>query len=328
MSDDPYDILGVARTASQDEIKKAYRALAKKLHPDLNPGDASKEAAFQRLGNAYEILGDEEKRRRFDAGEIDASGQERPQRQYYRQYAGADPQGRYDSSEGYADFGDLSDVFGDLFGGRARHAAGAGGQGGRTGSGGGFGGGFGGAGFDARGGDLRYAMEVDFLDAARGAQRSITLPDGGSIDLTIPAGLRDGQTLRLKGKGQPGLGKGPAGDAYVTVTVRPHPLWTRDGNDLEIEVPITFDEAVLGAKVEVPTVSGSVSMRVPKGASSGDRLRLKGKGIAPSRGEPGDQYVRLKIVLPKRIDPEMEALAERWRAASRFDPRESLRRET
>ena len=272
MSDDPYEVLGVAKTASQDEIKKAYRKLAKTLHPDLNPGDKSKEAAFQRVGNAFEILGDAEKRRRFDAGEIDASGQERPQRQYYRQHAGADPQGRYDSAEGYADFEDLSDVFGDLFGGRTRR-----GGTGRAGFGTGTAGGFGSSGFDARGGDLRYAMEVDFLDAARGAQRSITLPDGGSIDLTIPAGLRDGQTLRLKGKGQPGLGKGGAGDAYVTVTVRPHPLWSRDGNDVELELPITVDEAVLGAKVEVPTLSGSVSMRVPKGASSGDRLRRVGR---------------------------------------------------
>ena len=322
MSDDPYEVLGVAKTASQDEIKKAYRKLAKTLHPDLNPGDKSKEAAFQRVGNAYEILGDAEKRRRFDAGEIDASGQERPQRQYYRQHAGADPQGRYDSAEGYADFEDLSDVFGDLFGGRTRR-----GGTGRAGFGTGTAGGFGSSGFDARGGDLRYAMEVDFLDAARGAQRSITLPDGGSIDLTIPAGLRDGQTLRLKGKGQPGLGKGGAGDAYVTVTVRPHPLWSRDGNDVELELPITVDEAVLGAKVEVPTLSGSVSMRVPKGASSGDRLRLKGKGIAPAKGDPGDQYVRLKIVLPSTLGPEIEELAERLRARGGFDPRASLRRD-
>ena len=316
MSDDPYEVLGVARTASPDEIKKAYRKLAKTLHPDLNPGDKSKEAAFQRVGNAYEILGDAEKRRRFDAGEIDASGQERPQRQYYRQHAQADPQGRYDSAEGFGDFEDLSDVFGDLFGGRAR----------RGGAGPGGFGGFGG-GMDARGGDLRYAMEVDFLDAARGAQRSITLPDGGSIDLTVPAGLRDGQTLRLKGKGQPGFGKGGPGDAYVTVTVRPHPVWTRDGNDVELELPITVDEAVLGAKVEVPTISGSVAMRVPKGASSGDRLRLKGKGIAPARGEAGDQFVRLKIVLPPTLGPEIEDLAERLRARGGFDPRASLRRD-
>jgi len=314
-NNDPYAVLGVAKTASQDDIKKAYRKLAKALHPDLHPGDKAKEAEFQRVGNAYEILGDPEKRKRFDAGEIDASGQETPQRQYYRQYAGSDPQGRYESGAGYADFEDMSDVFSDLF---RRHAR----------QGGGAGAGFGQANFDARGGDIRYNMEVDFLDAARGARRSITLPDGGPIDLTIPAGLRDGQTLRLKGKGQPGYGKGPAGDAYVTISVRPHPVYTRDGNDIEIELPVTFDEAVLGAKVEVPTLSGPVSMHLPKGVSSGHRLRLKGKGIAPAKGTPGDQYVRLKIVLPKKIDPEMVKLAERWRDAAGFDPRESLRRNT
>lgn len=314
MSDyDPYDILSVSRSASQDEIKKAYRKLAKRLHPDLNPGDKAKEAEFQRIGSAYDILGDPEKRKRFDAGEIDISGQEKPQREYYRQHASSDPQGRYDSSAGYADFEDLSDVFSNLFGRRARQSGGSG---------------FGADTFDARGGDARYSMEVEFLDAALGAKRSITLPDGAKIDLTIPAGLRDGQTLRLKGKGQPGLGKGSAGDAYVTVSVRPHPLYTRDGNDIEIELPVTFDEVVLGARIEVPTISGPVSMNLPKGVSSGHRLRLKGKGIAPARGKPGDQYLRLKIVLPKKIDAEMEQLAERWRALAGFDPREALRRET
>lgn len=320
--DDPYDVLGVSKTASQDEIKKAYRKLAKALHPDLNPGDKSKEAEFQRVGNAYDILGDADKRKRFDAGEIDASGNETPKQQYYNQYAGADPQGRYESSAGYADFGDFSDVFSDLFGRRAAGAAGSAGAGG-----GARGWGGGGGSFDARGGDIRYSMEVEFLDAARGAKRSITLPDGKTIDLTIPAGLRDGQTLRLRGKGQPGYGKGPAGDAYVSVAVRPHPVYTRDGRDIEVEVPVTFDEAVLGARIEVPTISGPVTMKLPKGASSGHRLRLKGKGIAPAKGDPGDQYVRLRIVLPKTIDAEMETIAERWRDHAAFDPREALRRD-
>mgnify|MGYP005839493205 CR=1 FL=1 len=317
MSDDPYAILGVSKDASQDEIKKAYRKKAKALHPDLHPGDKAKQEAFTRVGAAYDILGDAEKRRRFDAGEIDVTGQERPERQYYHQYAGADPHGRYESASGFGDFEDVSDIFADLFGGRAR----AGGVG--AGAGGAQGGAQG-ARFSARGGDLRYHLDVDFLDAARGARRAVPLPDGKTIELTIPAGVRDGQTLRLKGKGQPGMGGGPAGDALVEIGIRPHPLFTREGNDIEVDVPITFDEAVLGARIEVPTIEGRVTMTVPKGGSSGQRLRLKGKGIRPASGTAGDQYVRLKIVLPDRIDAEMEEIARRWRAHVRHDPRAGL----
>ncbi|MFP7671862.1 DnaJ C-terminal domain-containing protein [Marivita sp. S0852] len=309
MSDDPYKVLGVPKDASQADIKKAYRKLAKSLHPDLHPGDKDKEAQFQAVSAANDILGDPEKRQRFDAGEIDASGQERPQRQYYRDQAHADPQGRYTSGAGYGDFEDLSDVFSDLFGTRAQA---------RTG---------GAQGFAARGGDVRYHLEVSFMDAALGAKRAVPLPDGSAIDLTIPVGVRDGQTLRLRGKGQPGLGGGPAGDAYVEIGVQPHKLFTRDGNDIEVEVPIGFDEAVLGAKIEVPTLSGKVSMGVPKGASSGQRLRLKGKGIAPAKGAVGDQYVRLKIVMPAKIDADMEAIAQRWRDHVSDDPRKTMWRD-
>lgn len=309
MSDDPYKILGVARTASPAEIKSAYRKLAKSLHPDLHPGDKAKEAQFQAVTAAHDIIGDPETRKRFDAGEIDASGQERPQRQYYRDHAGADPQGRYASGAGYGDFEDLSDVFSDLFGARAQ---------GRQGHA---------QGFAARGGDLRYHLEVDFMDAVQGARRAVPLPDGTAIDLTIPAGITDGQTLRLRGKGQPGLGGGPAGDAYVEITVRPHAVFTRDGNDIEVEVPIRFDEAVLGARIEVPTLSGKVLMGIPKGASSGQRLRLKGKGVNPARGVAGDQFVRLRIVTPARPDAEMEAIAQRWRDHVTEDPRAKLWRD-
>ncbi len=310
MSDDPYKVLGVGKGASQAEIKKAYRKLAKELHPDLHPGDPSKEAAFQKVGAAHDILGDAEKRRRFDAGEIDASGQERPERQFYRQYAGADPQGRYESASGYGDFEDVSDIFSDLFGARARAAGGGGGAGGR--------------GFAARGADVRYHLDVDFMDAATGAKRAVPLPDGSAIDLTIPAGVRDGQTLRLRGKGQLGLGGAPAGDAYVEIGVRPHPVFTRDGNDIEVDLPISFDEAVLGAKIEVPTLTGRVSMTIPKGATTGQRLRLKGRGIAPARGPAGDQYVRLSIALPGKPDAAMERIAQEWRDLGAPDPRASL----
>lgn len=310
--DDPYTTLGVEKTATQEQIKKAYRKLAKTLHPDLHPDDAGKLAEFQAVSAAYDLLGDPEKRRKFDAGEIDASGQERPRRQYYHEYAGQDAAGRYDRGGEFGrGFGagseeDLSDLFSDLFGRRT-------GGGHRE--------------FHARGADQRYHLEVDFLDAARGAKRTVTMPDGKSIEITIPAGVRDGQTLRLRGKGAPGFGQGGPGDALVTISVLPHPLFERDGDDIEIELPITVDEAVLGAKVEVPTVSGNVAMTIPEGASSGQRLRLKGKGIRRA-GTVGDQFVRLKIVLPKPVDDEMRRLAETWRAASSFDPRKDLGRKT
>lgn len=305
MNDDPYTVLGVARDASQADIKSAYRKLAKTLHPDLHPGDKTKEKEFLKVGSAYAILSDVEKRRQFDAGEIDARGQERPQQQYYRQHAEADPQGRYASSDGYGDFGDASDIFADLFSRRARGGGGAGG-------------------FDAPGSDLRYHLDVDFMDAALGAKRQIPLPGGGTIDLSIPAGIRQGQTLRLRGKGQAGFGKGPPGDAHVEISVGSHPFFVRDGNDIEVEVPITFDEAVLGAKVEVPTLAGRVSMTIPKGASTGRRLRLKGRGVKPAKGKPGDQTVVLKIVLPELIDAEMEEIARRWQEAAKEDPRAEL----
>lgn len=309
MSDDPYKVLGVAKDASQAEIKKAYRKLAKALHPDLHPGDKAKQAQFQAATAANDIIGNADTRKRFDAGEIDASGQERPQRQYYREHAAADPQGRYDSAAGYGDFEDLSDVFSDLFGARGRARTG------RT------------QGFAARGGDARYHLQVSFMDAAVGGKRAVPLPDGTTIDLNIPAGVRDGQTLRLRGKGQPGVGGGPAGDALVELAVAAHPVFTRDGNDIEVELPIGFDEAVLGAKIDVPTLSGKVSMTIPKGASTGQRLRLKGRGVKPAKGAAGDQYVRLKVVTPQKPDVEMEAIAQRWRDHVTEDPRAKLWRD-
>ncbi len=308
MSDDPYAVLGLTRSASQEEVRKAYKKRAKELHPDLHPGDKSKEAAFQALSAAHELLKDPEKRRRYDAGEIDAAGHERPERQFYRQYAGADPQGRYEYRGGPGDFEDLSSIFGDIFG-----------QTGRQGSA---------RGFSARGGDLHYNLDVDFLDAARGAKRRLSFASDHALEVTIPAGLRDGQTLRLRGKGQPGHGGGKPGDALVTVHVRPHPRFIRDGNDIEVDLPITFDEAVLGGKAEVPTISGTVSLTIPAGVSSGHRLRLKGKGIQPKGGKPGDQFVRVRIVLPDRIDDDMRDLARQWRALGVLDPRAKRRRST
>lgn len=305
MADDLYKELNVARTASQDEIRKSYRKLAKDLHPDLNPGDKEAEEKFKKVSAAFAILGDPDKRSRYDRGEIDASGQERPEQRFYREYASEDPGFRYRSSAGYQDFGEYSDIFSDLFG------RGAGGAGARQ--------------FRARGQDARYRLDVEFLEAVQGATKRITLPDGGTLDLTVPAGTTDGQVLRLKGKGGPGIGGGPSGDALVEIGVKTHPLFTREGNDILIELPITLDEAVLGGKVEVPTVSGRVAMTIPKGASSGQTLRLKGRGVKPRTGAAGDELVKLKIVMPDEVDGELAAFFEEWKAKHAYDPRRKLK---
>ena len=305
MADDLYSTLGVARTAKAEDIVKAYRKLAKKLHPDLNPGDKAAEDKFKQVTAAYDILGDAEKRRRYDAGEIDASRQERPQQRYYREYAGGEDAARYRSTAGYEDLGGFSDLFGDLFGkGGAR---GAGGQR-----------------FAMRGQDAQYRLEIDFLEAVNGAKKRITLPDGGTLDVTIPAGVDEGQVMRLKGKGMPGTGGAEPGDALVEILVKPHPVFKREGDDIVVEVPITFDEAVLGGKIEVPTIGGRVFATVPPGANTGQTLRLKGCGI--KRGaQAGDQLVKLSVVLPERIDEDLKSFAERWRESHRYDPRRKLK---
>jgi len=305
MTDELYKIIGVSRDASQDEIRKTYRKRAKELHPDLHPGDMESESRFKAVAAAYDILGDREKRARYDRGEIDASGAERPEHTFYRQYADSGRAGRYTSSAGSEDLGDISDLFADLFG----HGAKGSGAGGQTA-------------FRMRGQDVRYDLDVDFLDAVNGAKRRVTLADGGTLDLTIPAGTRDGTVLRLKGRGHSGLGGGPAGDALVGVRVRDHAVFRREGDDIVMTLPITLKEAVCGGKVTVPTVTGRVTMTVPKGSSSGDVLRLKGKGVAPAKGAPaGDQRVELRVSLPKSPDADLERLVSEWETAHPYDPR-------
>ncbi|WP_417807058.1 DnaJ C-terminal domain-containing protein [Thioclava sp.] len=305
-SADPYETLGVKKTATQAEIKKAYRKLVRTSHPDINPDDAGAEARFVKVSAAYDLLKDPETRARFDAGEIDASGQEKPQRQYYRDYADAQRSSR--DSAGFDSAGfegmDPQDIFAEMF--RQR---GGGGQ--QT------------HGFSARGRDLGYTLEVPFLDAARGGSAHITLPGEGQIDLKIPAGLRDGQTLRLRGKGGEGLGGGPRGDAQVKIHVQPHPLFRRDDDTILLTLPITLAEAVLGAKVTVPTIHGDVALSIPKGSSSGRVLRLRGRGVE-RKGKAGDQLVELRIVLPKTIDDKLTACIEEWAKTNSDDPREAM----
>jgi len=295
-----YEILGVSKDASQSDIKSAYRKLAKALHPDLNPSDPKAEARFKEVSAAFDILGDQDKRAKYDRGEIDASGQERKQHDYYKQHADAGGAQQYGSD---ASFEDLGDIFAEMF----RREGGADGS------------------FQIRGGDVRYHLAVDFMDAAKGAAKRISLPDGSALNVKVPVGVKDGQIIRLRGKGRPGRGGGPSGDAYIEIAVREHKMFRREQDDIIMDLPISIDEAVLGGKVEVQTLNGRVRVTVPKGSSTGQILRLKGKGVKNlKRGQRGDQKCILKIILPDLIDPDLEALMTNWRTDHAYNPRESI----
>ncbi len=298
---DLYQILGLTKSASAEEIKAAYRKLAKKLHPDLNPGNQEVEKSFKELSQAYSILSDPEKRKLYDSGEIDASGQENPRPGgYYKSHASSGG-GKYDPF----DIGDIfssEDIMSDLFGRqRARRR---------------------GAPLRQRGADVSYTLSVPFLEAAAGAKRRIQFAEGKQLEVNIPAGTENGQTLRLKGQGLPGVNGGQAGDAYVEITVEPHPFFTRKGNDIHIEVPISLPEAVLGGSISVPTIQGSVTMKVPAGSNSGKTLRLKDKGVADRKtGARGSQFVKLRVMLPEEPDSELTEFLKTWSAAKAYNPR-------
>ena len=298
MADDPYQILGVPRSASEEDIRRAFRKLAKELHPDVSPSNlAGTEERFKKVSSAYEILGDAEKRRAFDRGEIDARGE--PRRDPFRHYArGA----RAGAGAGVEDFG-FGDFFSDMFGG-ARGAP----RGQR-------------GGFAPRGQDVRYTLDVEFLEAVLGSTKRVTLPSGGTLDLTVAAGVGDGQVLRLKGKGARGMGTAEPGDALIEIRVRPHAHFKRQDDDILLEIPVTIDEAVLGARVEVPTATGRVQLTIPKGTSSGRVFRLKGKGVkSAGKPEAGDQLVTVRIVLPETIDDSLAYFFSEWRQKNRYDP--------
>jgi DnaJ-class molecular chaperone len=294
----PYEVLGVAPKASSADIQKAYRKLAKKLHPDLNPGDKAAEEKFKEVAGAYDLLGDSEKRIRFDNGEIDATGAERPRQHFYRDFATSDHAQPYTNNSGYADFMDADDALAELLRRSERARA------------------------NRRGQDLHYRLPIEFVESITGANKRLTLPDGGTLDVTIPPGLLDGQILRLRGKGAAGAGTGGPGDALIEVEVLPDRRFEREGDDISLEVPISLSEAVLGGRIRVPTPTGDVTMRAPKGSNTGTTMRLKGKGAPRRGGGYGDQFVKLKVVLPKTPDPELEAFVANWGRGKTFNPRE------
>lgn len=302
---DLYEILGVSRRASDDEIRQAFRKLAKENHPDLNPGNAAAAERFKKISAANEILSDPTRRRQYDAGEIDATGE--PRRSPFGAGAGTHRRARTNAGA-FDDFG-FSDIFTDVFGGRSGPNPFAGGAAGR-----------GPRGFSQRGQDLRYTLEIDFIEAVNGAKKRVTLPEGGTLDLTVPEGVSDGQVLRLKGRGTPAPSGGEAGDALVEIKIRPHAQFKRQGDDILVEVPITIDEAVLGGKIEVPTPGGRVHLTIPKGTSAGKTFRLKGKGAKGKNGVHGDELVTVRIVLPDNIDDSLSYFFSEWRQKHPYDP--------
>jgi DnaJ-class molecular chaperone len=324
---DPYEVLGVSKSASAAEIKSAFRRQAKKLHPDANKYDPRAAARFAELNAAYEILGEENKRKAFDRGEIDAEG--KPRFQGFEGFGSGRGQGgfrpedifetfswgpdgfqhargRGGGSRGFGGFGGLEDVLKEAFGSAAR-----------SGRPGGFQ--FEEEDFGRSGRDVTAALTITLAEAAKGTNKRVQLPTGREVEVKIPAGLNDGQTIRLKGQGIAGSG-GRAGDLLITVSIAPHPLFARTGADLRLELPVTLYEAVLGAKVRVPTLDGAVELAIPPGTSSGRTFRLKGKGFPAKEGK-GDLLAAIRIVLPEGGDAELEELMRKWRKSKPHDPR-------
>ncbi|PCI45478.1 MAG: molecular chaperone DnaJ [Alphaproteobacteria bacterium] len=288
---DPYSVLGVSKSSTDAELKKVYRTLAKKLHPDINAGDEKIADRFKEVSAAYALLRDKDLRARYDRGEINPDGSEKG-------FAGGGfhphPGGMGQGGMGSGRFGDGFDpeeIFASIFGGARQQR-----QPRRQ-----------------KGQDRNYRLTVDFLDAVKGSKKPLTLGNGKTLNVTIPANVREGQKIRLKGQGDDGMGGGPAGDALIEITIKKHGFFTCDGNDIRLDLPITLEEAVLGRKVNIPTIDGTVAMTIPKGSSSGRMMRLKGKGATdPKTGTRGDQYVKLQIMLPLEPDDALEKLLEEW----------------
>jgi DnaJ-class molecular chaperone len=289
---DPYEVLGVAKKATADQIRAAYRKLAKANHPDLHPGDKAAEARFKDASMANDLLSDPAKRARYDRGEIDAAGNEQAPRGggFYRDFGDGAQGTKYTS--GTFDFDDLSELFGGGgFSARTRAA------------------------YQRRGSDVQYLLDLDFAEAALGTTKRMNLPGQSSpLDVRVPPGTTSGTVLRLKGKGEPGINGGPPGDALIEISVRPHPSLRQEGKDLHIDVDVGLRTAVMGGEVEVPTLEGAVKLKVPPRSNTGTVLRLKGKGVPQRDGTRGDEYVTLRVVIEDPTDPDLAEFLETWRA--------------
>jgi DnaJ-class molecular chaperone len=307
---DPYQELGVSRTATADEIRKAFRKLAKAHHPDTNPGDKKAEEKFKQVSAAFDIVGDAEKRKKFDLGQIDADGRETA-----RGFGGQPGNGPFNAS-GFGRGGfhreegpeiDLSELFGGMFGA------------GQAGARGPFGGGGQAGGFSQKGGDIKARLDIDLEEAIKGGKKRVAFSDGRTIDVTIPAGAQEGQTLRLKGQGSPGRA-GP-GDALIELSIKAHAIYRREGEQLVMDLPISIPDAVLGGKIEAPTPDGNVMLNVPKGSNSGHTFRLKGRGMPDAKGKRGDLLARLMVTLPETVDEDLEKFAQAWRDQKPYTPK-------
>jgi DnaJ-class molecular chaperone len=305
LAGDPYGELKVKRDASEDDVRRAYRKLAKELHPDRNPGDKFAEERFKRATAAYSLLSDKDKRAQYDRGEIDADGNPRGP-------AGFQPGGGGFSGRTSGPPPEFQDLFADFFGGAA--GPGFGGPKGRGGA-------FGGADFGLDGGgDVRAVLAVSFIEAVTGAKTRVELPGARILDIMVPAGAESGQVLRLRGQGKPGRGGRPPGDALIELQVQPHPNFRRQGDDVLLDLPISLKEAVQGAKVTAPTPTGPVALNIPAGSNSGATLRLRGRGVQRT-SHAGDLLVRLSITLADPSDPDLAAFLQKWPGAAKIPQR-------
>lgn len=306
MAIDPYKVLGVSRTASDEDIKNAYRKLARKLHPDLNPGNKESEQRFKDISAAYDLIGTAEKRAKFERGEEEQRRGTAGGGPFYYETQGGQG-GRYSRSFGEEFEGGFGpDVFEALFRKRTQRGTGA-----RRGES-----------YAFPGQDAQYSLQIDFKEAVLGAKRDLTLPNGKRLKINIPPGVKNGTTLRFSGEGEPGIGGGPPGDAYITLQVTESGSFHRVDQDLEMQLPVSLSEAILGGEVQVPTVEGAVTLKIPPGVNTGTRLRVRGNGVREAiSGRRGDLYAIVQVMLPDQIDPELKEAIREWSERHPYKPR-------